>query len=1157
MVPKQANLEFLLINSLVINVVKVQAIVEKFIRDKDYKSIFCMTETKVDSHDFEPKGIKKNSKHRTKKDKKGGGLAIGYRNDIGIKLEEIKIKNKDVLALEGTILNTKIRIILCYFDSTKLKSGTDFNRNRRLQKDIEKLLEVEPDTSLVCLGDFNGRLTRLEPNIITDANGKMLENWTNDYNLHHLNTNDKCTGKYTFHSLNGKSAIDHVLINNKLLDNYISMYVDEDRTMLSISDHSLVRVWFRFGTNSDKPDWKGKKSKIITWISREEDRMEIFESSFQTKIGKKIYFKKCMNKMKNTLNSTMRRSKRIKLRSNKNVKLLAAEWVDDELIGNIKLRSQYSKDWRHARKKKEPPEIIEQYKNRYLKQQRITSIMAGDKKSQWEKDKISETWKDSKKFWKMIKELLGKNKELVEEAYIYTEDGSKVEIMNCEESFVKKWIDTIYQRMEKTDFSFWYGDSEKKGLKQQMEEEMEQESSEIMETPIISEKEFVDTINNMKNCKASGIDNIPAELMKVLIKNSEIRKYLLKCFNKALTEEIHEDWLLSRTTMIPKTKKPKILEHRPIAVTVNSSKIVCSILRKKIEDFLAERGIKYENQFGFTEGGRVEHCLFILDYITNMTFEKIRKRGKSLFFAFIDFKKAYDSIDRKRLIEVLVKFKINPLIIDLIVQMYEGDSTIIQLGRMRKKIEVTGGIRQGCCISTLLFKMVTFTIIDDLRKMEKYHIGEFNDNSLWLADDATLIADSLPNLMKLLECLEKTGRKDGLEINKEKTKIMRIRGPEVDMDVGDLETVTETKYLGVTVGGRGRNIFEKENRRFLQRAEEKVNSLMAQIKKSADKVIVGKAIWKLMALPAILFGRAVIPTCESLIEGLQRLENRVWRYLLDIGGYSTVEALRGEMGASMVRSRIMETMLLYTMDTLKGKFQNVKDMMLDTISTGKGRWFNATNRYREELKITWEDLERLSKPALKKMVKEYDTDRWLEGMTKKISLRFYIQGKYIIGYENCYRNNTNSTFLVRARTNSLRLEEHNGRGNPGYDKTCRLCRKEEEDIVHFIIDCKELEEDRNYDLIDDSLVSSEGKMIELLFHNENFQEIGYMIKKLWKRRYTLLEYIKRSEELKKKNLHIVHSKSLPAVSHRSDPGPVKGGHVYPEQRSKRYSVDRG
>ena len=173
-------------------------------------------------------------------------------------------------------------------------------------------------------------------------------------------------------------------------------------------------------------------------------------------------------------------------------------------------------------------------------------------------------------------------------------------------------------------------------------------------------------------------------------------------------------------------KKTKILEHRPIAVTVNSSKIVCSILRKKIEEFLRDRGIVYENQFGFTEGGRVEHCMFILDYIANMSYERIKKRGKSLYFAFIDFRKAYDSIDRKKLIEVLVKFKINPLIIDLIVQMYQEDSTIIQLGRMRKKIEVTGGIRQGCCISTLLFKMVTFTIIDELREKEKYHIGKFN-----------------------------------------------------------------------------------------------------------------------------------------------------------------------------------------------------------------------------------------------------------------------------------------------------------------------------------------------------------------------------------------------------------------------------------------------
>ena len=50
-----------------------------------------------------------------------------------------------------------------------------------------------------------------------------------------------------------------------------------------------------------------------------------------------------------------------------------------------------------------------------------------------------------------------------------------------------------------------------------------------------------------------------------------------------------------------------------------------------------------------------------------------------------------------------------------------------------------------------------------------------------------------------------------------------------------------------------------------------------------------------MAIPAILFGRAVVTTSKKQIEKLQRLENKVWRYLLGIGGYSTVEALRGEI----------------------------------------------------------------------------------------------------------------------------------------------------------------------------------------------------------------------------------------------------------------------
>ena len=130
--------------------------------------------------------------------------------------------------------------------------------------------------------------------------------------------------------------------------------------------------------------------------------------------------------------------------------------------------------------------------------------------------------------------------------------------------------------------------------------------------------------------------------MKHITKNEEIRRYMLKCINNVLREKIQEDWLISKTTMIPKVNKPKILDHRPIAVTVNSSKIVCTILREKIEEHLKESNIVFENQYGFTRGGRIEHCLFALDYVANMTFESNNKKKKSLFYAFIYFKKAYD-----------------------------------------------------------------------------------------------------------------------------------------------------------------------------------------------------------------------------------------------------------------------------------------------------------------------------------------------------------------------------------------------------------------------------------------------------------------------------------------------------------------------------------
>ena len=211
-----------------------------------------------------------------------------------------------------------------------------------------------------------------------------------------------------------------------------------------------------------------------------------------------------------------------------------------------------------------------------------------------------------------------------------------------------------------------------------------------------------------------------------------------------------------------------------------------------------------------------------------------------------------------------------------------------------------------------------------------------------------------------------------------------------------------------------------------------------------------KAIWKLMSIPGILFGRAVLVTPKSYIEKVQRIETKVWRYLLGIGGYSTVESLRGEIGSSMMLTRIMETMLLFVIDTLSSNFENMKRYMNDTIERGRGQWINTVNEYRTNLGLSWEDLREIDRKTLKLMIKEYDTQLWLEGMNQKPVLRWYMLGKQSIEYENCYRNNGHSAFLAKARTNSLQLEEHLGRGKTNYNTTCKLCGLGEENLIRAL-----------------------------------------------------------------------------------------------------------
>ena len=71
--------------------------------------------------------------------------------------------------------------------------------------------------------------------------------------------------------------------------------------------------------------------------------------------------------------------------------------------------------------------------------------MGRRKKGSWEKEKIEEMWRDGKRFRTMIRELIGKDREREEEAYVFDLEGKKNEIMDIKDDFTASWKENIYQ----------------------------------------------------------------------------------------------------------------------------------------------------------------------------------------------------------------------------------------------------------------------------------------------------------------------------------------------------------------------------------------------------------------------------------------------------------------------------------------------------------------------------------------------------------------------------------------------------------------------------------------------------------------------------------------------------------------------------------------
>ena len=154
------------------------------------------------------------------------------------------------------------------------------------------------------------------------------------------------------------------------------------------------------------------------------------------------------------------------------------------------------------------------------------------------------------------------------------------------------------------------------------------------------------------------------------------------------------------------------------------------------------------------KGSRTSDHIFLLQTIIEKTVKLGKKR---LYAAFIDFKKAYDKIDRKILFTRLKKLGINGIFLKNIESMYEHISYSIKLkDGYLDPISSNLGLKQGCPLSPMLFNLY----IDDIKDVfdeqcDPIPLSDVNINHFLYADDLVLISQSRIGLQKCLDQVHK------------------------------------------------------------------------------------------------------------------------------------------------------------------------------------------------------------------------------------------------------------------------------------------------------------------------------------------------------------------------------------------------------------------
>ena len=166
---------------------------------------------------------------------------------------------------------------------------------------------------------------------------------------------------------------------------------------------------------------------------------------------------------------------------------------------------------------------------------------------------------------------------------------------------------------------------------------------------------------------------------------------------------------------------------------------MCEILQVRLQHYVKQE--RPDIQTGFRKGRGTRDQIAIIHWII----KEPREFQKNTYFYFLDYSKAFDSVDHNKLWKILTEMGIPDHLTCLLRNLYAGQEATVRTGHGTTDwFQIGKGGHQGCILSPCLFNLHAEYIIQNPALGEAQagiKISGRNTNNLRYAVDTMLMAE--------------------------------------------------------------------------------------------------------------------------------------------------------------------------------------------------------------------------------------------------------------------------------------------------------------------------------------------------------------------------------------------------------------------------------